>query len=1251
MSSGLVELTHLGPADEYLTKDPEITFWKTVYHRHTNHALESIRQDFASEPTFGRRVSATLKRCGDLVTDMHLELTLPPIPNGSIVKQSGTLAWQQGTPTPSPGFYAFKAGSGTEPLDDPTETATTQPYETVDVNDTGTHYAATSSTEVAVFASDGTQQLSWSPTGQAPIGAALNEDGSSLAVVANITTTRTGMPETQSYLPPLFTGLTSFNSWQSDVRIADTAITHDNNTIITVLRGSGVFTEGGSPVSFTGGFYVYKRNQTSGLFELVQDLAGTVAYQDLGLGLRVSPTGQYLITKDNSLREPSIYQWNGSQYAKMQQITGVYGNNGEMDIVGPTQDGKYFALGRKTVIRLDGGTWNVIQTLDEPPGLEEGQLFEEGYFCANGERIFRYYNLPGGDWQSINILYQRQPDDSYTIVTYLHDATGDNAYSSPSPDGDWLMRSWPYATTTVPGVGFTNDGYLVIHRLVGGVYTEFQTIVGRGCANNELSPFSEGSNKMSADNLTMMICGPFVTEIAGDVGRVEVYRRPTDNDPFVRNQVVVPATPTIEWGTIYWGWFHSVRLSHDGSMIVGADTPTGKVHVFEYGGNVTETHPHLQVWDRTGSTWTQTLDVELLAHEILESVTAETGLYRPVTYRGSHIAVGHPREDTGGGATFAFTKSANVWGMTQDIINAHYTTYTAFGGSVALSGNETWLAIGSPGPTYNATASDGGVHMYENVGGIWTFSTTLTGPTDYEFGRSIALANDASVVAATARRDATNDNSYPVHIFSGTPGAWTPQTPIDNGANGYFASGGVSLDQNGTSFLAASPQTRTASIYSINGTLTKTYDFNTFQANSNAPGLYQQASVSLDFNTIVIGDPTAFGGDGSLYVFTVGFPTFTGSTVNDEYYAHVSYVNHIGLAVFRSVDIEIGGRIIDRHPSEFMKMWNDLTTSGSKDAGLHRMLGSYSDDLENGPKTFRGTQAPSTWGAHSLNPHGGTYYIPLQFWFCGQSGSALPLVALQHHDVVVHVDIRPLRQLLRLKAGSDVDVSDPLDGWDIYHAGASADGTPGRISVDDHVKLTSLELWVDYAFLDTAERKTFASTHHDYLIPQVQHERGDSIDPSIPKRPHSLNFNHTVRALYWVILRGDRAFENTDTGNRWFDFGTHDEPARFSECSLILNGSHRFESRNARYFHLVQPFQVHSRVPETQINVYSFALKPEEPGQPSGSLNFSRLDNANLVLRTDASAVGGQEAWLQIYAVNYNVFRVRNGCGGVLFSN
>jgi hypothetical protein len=323
-----------------------------------------------------------------------------------------------------------------------------------------------------------------------------------------------------------------------------------------------------------------------------------------------------------------------------------------------------------------------------------------------------------------------------------------------------------------------------------------------------------------------------------------------------------------------------------------------------------------------------------------------------------------------------------------------------------------------------------------------------------------------------------------------------------------------------------------------------------------------------------------------------------------------------------------------------MNIWTELTTPAGKRDGYDNMVG-------------------NTVGAAdqigSLAADSGPYrlYVPFQFWFNRNPGLALPLIALQYHEVKLNLEIRPLTDLIQ---------GAPLDS-------GTATGT-------------SIKLYVDYVYLDTDERRRFAQVSHEYLIEQVQFTGTETVTGS--NKNVTLNFNHPVKELIWAHTTSNRAqaFSSTVTGSGcWFNYSgssTTTGADSFTTALLQLNGHDRFSVRYSDYFRKVQNIEHHTRVPRVgsdlagmvsdakrgymrqYIYSYSFALSPEEH-QPSGTCNFSRIDNAVLQLSygtdpqlnvTPASALSASQSLnLNVYAVNYNVLRIMSGMGGLAYSN
>jgi len=358
----------------------------------------------------------------------------------------------------------------------------------------------------------------------------------------------------------------------------------------------------------------------------------------------------------------------------------------------------------------------------------------------------------------------------------------------------------------------------------------------------------------------------------------------------------------------------------------------------------------------------------------------------------------------------------------------------------------------------------------------------------------------------------------------------------------------------------------------------------------------------------------------------VDLPATTLSGTADEVWTY-----GVGNALIKEVELEIGGQLIDKHYGEWMNIWTELSVPEGLRAGYDNMVLNHA----------HATVAREQGGDATRNDCTATkrVYVPLQFWFCRNPGLALPLIALQYHEVKLNITTRPANELV-------VDV----------------DGTPAASGTLVAGTL-GFKLYVDYVYLDTDERRRFAQVSHEYLIEQVQFT-GDESTTTGGNKNATLNFNHPVKELVWVCRSSGHGTQSltTATGNRWFNFNGADSGTvteAFTKGKLQLNGHDRFAERNADYFRKVQPFQHHTRVPRANLDTsqgaadgrfqmiytYSFALKPEEH-QPSGTCNFSRIDNA--ILQLTSVTIAGI---LKVYAVNYNVLRIMSGMGGLAYSN
>jgi hypothetical protein len=379
-------------------------------------------------------------------------------------------------------------------------------------------------------------------------------------------------------------------------------------------------------------------------------------------------------------------------------------------------------------------------------------------------------------------------------------------------------------------------------------------------------------------------------------------------------------------------------------------------------------------------------------------------------------------------------------------------------------------------------------------------------------------------------------------------------------------------------------------------------------------------------------------------------PTATALTSNNLGFD----TNWVAERAIAAVELTIGGQRIDKHYQTWWRLYAEVFLNES-------------DKYAWGKMTTLAVAQGSTTTVSKV-------YLPLLFFFNRNPGLYLPLIALQYHEVRLDFDLTA------------------------YYASYFGTSNP-------------FEVWANYVYLDTEERRRFAQKGHEYLIEQVQHTGGDQLDgTSTNSQLVRLSFNHPVKELVWCytnnsatsyngmwnfctstanvnvtsnllalqasnnyvmpnvtgvpqlistagVVASNVGLSGTFTGSAYWNEagaplfnGTAPgvEVGPLSQFKVILNGQDRFKEQYGNYFNQVQPFYHHTGTPYPGIYVYSFALQPEEH-QPTGTCNFSRIDNAQVSVQLKTTA--NQATLQKLFAVNYNILRIQSGMGGLAFSN
>jgi hypothetical protein len=352
------------------------------------------------------------------------------------------------------------------------------------------------------------------------------------------------------------------------------------------------------------------------------------------------------------------------------------------------------------------------------------------------------------------------------------------------------------------------------------------------------------------------------------------------------------------------------------------------------------------------------------------------------------------------------------------------------------------------------------------------------------------------------------------------------------------------------------------------------------------------------------------------------------------------YTDNVGCAAIDKVEFVVNGTVIQTLWGDWISMYQQLTESGSKQGAFDELRGAVMT-------TTRTDVATTVTGIDKAH----TVRVPLPYWFTRNSGVALPLIALKHSDVRARVFLRNFDQLI-------YRATDPTSRLSYFYG--------------------SVQLFADVIHLDREEREVFASNPHQYLIETLQRNskvltgarnqlssQTSKVDgflnaPTVPEAV-PLQLSLPVKELFWVIEPEPATAVCVNMSrNRWLEFPVSEYTPSgdayvdlIQEVTLRVGGQSVFENEKADWFRLEQPLRYHANVPVLNpvtdskgIYIHSFAVKPEDY-QPSGTLNFSAIDKAELIVSLTRPT---RNYNLVVYAWGYNILRIENGLGGVVYS-
>lgn len=398
-----------------------------------------------------------------------------------------------------------------------------------------------------------------------------------------------------------------------------------------------------------------------------------------------------------------------------------------------------------------------------------------------------------------------------------------------------------------------------------------------------------------------------------------------------------------------------------------------------------------------------------------------------------------------------------------------------------------------------------------------------------------------------------------------------------------------------------------------------------------------------------------------------------------------AWVKKIGLALIKTVDLEIGGIMIERHYCDWLNIWYELTVPISKQISYNKMIGNIDilTTFTNGKKSY------------NLN-------IPLNFWFCQDSGLALPLIALSHNDIKIHVEFNDFSSTFIESPTHYIKVNEPFClfiygelikqnvdnivaiGKFIYYDNINqyvyynklkgdflipttnnnryvitglqtnfeTNITPNSLLIKDESyfrfnipSIIDAYLLVNYIYLDNEERFNFLNKSHQYLIPMIQNVSEQVFYSS--NISYKIPFTNPSKIIFWRAQLNSNFISNDLFNYTLFPI-TNDQTTIIDNESIVINSIDRMQSSNIQLYTHLQIYNNNYVSSQNGIHMFSFSLTPKDY-QPSGSLNFSQVDDTFIQMSLNKKINYQNTINIKAYNLHYNLFKISNGLGGLGF--